>query len=63
LAQPDERRIGLDVTTDLHVVDAAGQPLPRLYAVGPLTRGKFFEIEAVPDIRRQVADLAARLVA
>jgi len=63
LARPDDRRIGLDVTTDLHVVDAAGNPSPRLYAVGPLTRGKFFEIEAVPDIRRQVADLADRLVA
>jgi len=63
LARPDERRIGLDVTTSLNVIDAAGTPSPRLYAVGPLTRGKFFEIEAVPDIRRQVADLAARLLA
>ena len=63
LARADARHIGLDVTTDLHVVDAAGNPSPRLYAVGPLTRGKFFEIEAIPDIRRQVADLAKRLLA
>ena len=62
LARPDARHIGLDVTADLHVVDRDGNALPRLYAVGPLTRGKFFEIEAVPDIRRQVADLAARLL-
>lgn len=62
LARPDARHIGLDVTTDLHVVDKDGNPSPRLYAVGPLTRGKFFEIEAVPDIRRQVADLADRLL-
>ena len=62
LARPDARHIGLDVTTDLHVVDAAGSPSRRLYAVGPLTRGKFFEIEAVPDIRLQVADLAQRLL-
>ena len=63
MARADERHIGLDVTTDLHVVDRDSRPSPRLYAVGPLTRGKFFEIEAVPDIRRQVADLAARLLA
>lgn len=63
LGRPDPQHIGLDVTTDLHVVDSAGKPSPRLYAVGPLTRGKFFEIEAVPDIRRQVADLAKRLLA
>ena len=44
LARPDARRIGLDVTTDLHVVDREGNSLPRLYAVGPLTRGKFFDL-------------------
>jgi uncharacterized NAD(P)/FAD-binding protein YdhS len=62
-ARPDGQRIGLDVTTSLRVVDAAGAASERLYAVGPLTRGKFFEIEAIPDIRRQVADLADRLLA
>ena len=63
LARADARHIGLDVTTDLHVIDRNGNPSPRLYAVGPLTRGKFFEIEAVPDIRRQVASLAEQLLA
>ena len=61
-ARPDEQRIGLDVTADLNVVDSSGKPSPRLFAVGPLTRGKFFEIEAIPDIRRQCADLAERLL-
>ncbi|MEQ1769911.1 MAG: FAD/NAD(P)-binding protein [Devosia sp.] len=61
--RPDPERIGLDVTRDLAVVARDGRPASGLYAVGPLTRGKFFEIEAVPDIRRQCADLAARLVA
>jgi uncharacterized NAD(P)/FAD-binding protein YdhS len=60
--RPDAQRIGLDVTEDLHVVRTDGAPSPRLYAVGPLTRGKFFEIEAIPDIRRQCADLAQRLL-
>jgi len=30
----------------------------RLWAVGPLTKGRFWEIVAVPDIRGQVADVA-----
>lgn len=63
LARPDSQHIGLDVTPELNVVSAAGKASPRIFAVGPLTRGQFFEIEAIPDIRRQCVDLAARLVA
>lgn len=33
----------------------------RLFAVGPLTKGEAWEIVAVPDIRRQVWDLARYL--
>jgi uncharacterized NAD(P)/FAD-binding protein YdhS len=36
-------------------------PATDLYAVGPLTRGAFWEITAVPDIRHQVWALARRL--
>jgi uncharacterized NAD(P)/FAD-binding protein YdhS len=60
--RPDAQHIGLDVTADLHVVRGDGTSTSRLFAIGPLTRGKFFEIEAVPDIRRQCADLADRLL-
>ncbi len=60
--RPDPQRIGLDVTTDLNAIAADGTTSSRLFAVGPLTRGQFFEIEAVPDIRRQCADLAQRLL-
>lgn len=61
-AKPDELHIGLDVTRDCAVIDANGVASARLFAVGPLTRGTFFEIEAIPDIRMQVAGLAKRLV-
>jgi uncharacterized NAD(P)/FAD-binding protein YdhS len=50
------------VTAALNVVAADATPSSRLFAVGPLTRGQFFEIEAIPDIRRQCADLATRLL-
>jgi uncharacterized NAD(P)/FAD-binding protein YdhS len=62
LARPDLQHIGLDVTEDCRVIDKAGRASARLLAVGPLTRGKFWEIEAVPDIRVQVAQMAERLL-
>ncbi|RUT32783.1 FAD-dependent oxidoreductase [Arsenicitalea aurantiaca] len=60
-ARPDALNIGLDVTTTCDVIPAEGAVSGRLFAVGPLTRGRFFEIEAIPDIRVQCATLARRL--
>jgi uncharacterized NAD(P)/FAD-binding protein YdhS len=60
-ARPDPLRIGLDVSDDCAVIDAAGRTSRCLFAVGPLTRGRLWEIEAIPDIRVQVAELADRL--
>jgi uncharacterized NAD(P)/FAD-binding protein YdhS len=62
LARIDPLRIGIDVTPDCAIVNRHGSPSRRLYAVGPLTRAAFWEIIAIPDIRRQCAELAARLV-
>lgn len=62
-ARPDALRIGLDVDENCAVVDADGKSHERLLVVGPLTRGRFFEIEAIPDIRVQAATIAARLLA
>jgi uncharacterized NAD(P)/FAD-binding protein YdhS len=61
LARPDTLRIGLDVTAGCALINARGEASERLYAVGPLTRGTFFEIDAVPDIREQCRALAERL--
>lgn len=63
LARPDPLHIGLDVTEGCAIVKADGHPSERLYAIGPLTRGAFFEIEAIPDIRVQCAMLARNLTA
>jgi uncharacterized NAD(P)/FAD-binding protein YdhS len=49
------------VTEGCAIVKADGQPSERLFAIGPLTRGAFFEIEAIPDIRVQCAMLARNL--
>lgn len=46
-------RLGMGLT-----VDEASRAGERLWALGPLTKGKFWEIVAVPDIRDQVARVA-----
>ncbi|MGB3335964.1 MAG: FAD/NAD(P)-binding protein [Devosia sp.] len=61
-ARPDTLRIGLDVDEHCAVIDQAGKVTERLLVLGPLTRGRFFEIEAIPDIRVQAATLAARIL-
>jgi uncharacterized NAD(P)/FAD-binding protein YdhS len=59
--RPDALRLGLDVTADGAVLGADGVASRRLFAMGPLTKGEAWEITAVPDIRRQCRDMAARL--
>ncbi len=59
--RPDPLRIGLDVDWDCRVLDADGTPSPSLSAIGPVTRGTFWESVAVPDIRGQADRVAKRL--
>jgi uncharacterized NAD(P)/FAD-binding protein YdhS len=59
--RPDDCRIGIDVNALGQTIREDGQANERLLALGPLTRGSFWEISAVPDIRAQVWDLARRL--
>ena len=58
---PDPEHLGIDVDPAAAVIDSAGRASDRLFALGPMTRGAFWEIVAVPDIRRQTWDLARRL--
>ena len=57
---PDQLGIGL-------AVDRNSRAGERIWALGPLTKGRYWEIVAVPDIREQAAavaeDIAAELIA
>jgi len=53
LARPDQLGIALDVDDRSRLVGAK-----RAWAMGPLTKGRYWEIIAVPDIRYQAADVA-----
>lgn len=59
--RPDAAHLGIDVNGVGQVIGANGRPSELLYALGPMTRGAFWEIVAVPDIRRQTWDVARRL--
>jgi len=63
LIRPDPLGLGLDVTADCAVIARTGQASDRIFAVGPLTRGRFWESTAIPDIRVQCAALAQRILA
>jgi len=58
---PDPLRIGIDMTDNCTVCDIRGQAVSNLHAIGPLTRGRFFEVTAVPHVRQQANMLAPLL--
>jgi len=53
LAKPDALDLGLQVDEGSRVAGSE-----RAWALGPLTKGRFWEITAVPDIRGQVTQVA-----
>ncbi len=63
LVRPDRLCLGLDVTGNCALLDKDGAISRRLFAVGPVTKGAFWEMTAVPDIRHQAETLAGQLSA
>lgn len=61
MIRPDAAHLGIDVDNQGQTIAANGSPNANLYALGPMTRGAFWEIVAVPDIRTQTWNVARRL--
>lgn len=59
LVRADPLRLGVDVDADHRARRVDGETHKTLFAVGPITRGALWEINAVPDIRVQAAQAAA----
>lgn len=58
----DPLGLGFDVGDDDALLGRAGTASPRLLALGPPTRGRHWEITAIPDIRKRAATMAAELI-
>lgn len=61
LIRPDRHRLGIDVNASAETIGTNGIANPRLLALGPMTRGAFWEIVAVPDIRTHTWSVARKL--
>jgi uncharacterized NAD(P)/FAD-binding protein YdhS len=59
LVRRDAHGLGLAVREDGLVLGGRGQPIPGLFALGPLGQGSLWEITAVPEIVRQAGKAAA----
>lgn len=55
----DEGIVGMDHLGIALDVDADNRAGTRIWALGPLTKGRYWEMIAVPDIRGQAAEVAA----
>jgi uncharacterized NAD(P)/FAD-binding protein YdhS len=60
-ARPDPLFLGLDVDSKGSVLNFNGAPSNSLFAIGPVKKGGLWETTAVPEIRKQAADLAEHI--
>ena len=62
LMTPDPLRLGIDVSDHGALIDRDDRPAADLFALGPITKGAFWEIIAVPDLRIACEAMAERLL-
>ena len=58
LARPDAYGLGMEATVRGALIDREGTPSSRLFGIGPIVRGAFWEISSVSDIRTQAERVA-----
>ena len=61
LARPDDLMLGLDTAPGGELRDVQGAVQGRLFTLGSPQKGRLLETTAVPELRVQARDLAARL--
>jgi uncharacterized NAD(P)/FAD-binding protein YdhS len=61
MIRADRQRLGIEVDAERRVVQADGSPSPGLFAVGPIARGRLWEVTAVPDLRVEASAIARSL--
>jgi uncharacterized NAD(P)/FAD-binding protein YdhS len=58
---PEALGLGFEVEASGALVDAGGRPQQTLFGIGPLCRGAFWEMTAVPDLRGQAKAVADQI--
>jgi uncharacterized NAD(P)/FAD-binding protein YdhS len=61
LIRPDPLGLGIETTTDGEVVNKNGAPVQGLFALGPIARGMYWELTAVPELRSHCALIGRRI--
>ena len=59
---PYPLNLGLEIAPDGAVVDADGTASERIFSIGPVRYGTLIETTAIPEIRVQAVELAARIL-
>ncbi len=60
--KPDDMDMGVSISEDFAVIDLEGNPSEKVFAIGPLLRGTFWETIAVPELRGQALRIAQTLL-
>lgn len=63
LVHPDPLGLGIAVDAGQRVLDADGAPVPGLYALGTLARGRAWESTAIPELRVLARGIAQAVLA
>lgn len=61
LARPDPLHLGIDTDEGDRLIAVDGRVNHNLYAVGPVARGRLWEVTAIPEIRHQATNLARKI--
>ncbi|TWD46063.1 putative NAD(P)/FAD-binding protein YdhS [Agrobacterium vitis] len=62
-ARQDCLGLGLEFDSNFNLIDARGKSSHRIFGIGPVTLGTFWETIAIPDIRLQAQHIARQLQA
>lgn len=63
MIKPDSLRMGLDATADGKIINTQGEANENLLTLGTALKGILWETTAMPEIRAQAKNLAAKLLA
>jgi len=62
MIRPDDMKLGIDASAEGRIIDGTGKESKDLFTLGSLLKGKLWESTAVPELRKQAAQVAELLL-